>query len=174
MSCYRRPGGGSATATPTLVPIDFSDLYLSTTNIRISAMEHPEVPLEQSQEDILHHAHAAEEKWILGVALTAALLAVIAAITARWPNITPTRPCLRISDSSDQWSYYQAKGIKANLLGSKIDCSPPWARPSTPKTSPSWKAIAKSRRPSRKWPRRESGLRDAPEDTIRSTRAASP
>ncbi len=45
-------------------------------------MEHPEVPLEQSQEDILHHAHASTESWIMGVALTAALLAVIAAITA--------------------------------------------------------------------------------------------
>ena len=40
-------------------------------------MEHPEVPLEQSQEEIAHHAHHATEKWILGVALTAAFLAVL-------------------------------------------------------------------------------------------------
>jgi len=30
-------------------------------------MERPEVPLEQSQEEIAHHAHHSTEKWILGV-----------------------------------------------------------------------------------------------------------
>ena len=45
-------------------------------------MEQPEVPLEQTQEEILHHAHGTSEKWVLGVALTAALLAVFAAITS--------------------------------------------------------------------------------------------
>ncbi len=84
-------------------------------------MEHPEVPLEQSQEDILHHAHAAEEKWILGVALTAALLAVIAAITALLAEHHANEAMLEQILSSDKWSYYQAKGIKANLLGSKIE-----------------------------------------------------
>ena len=29
-------------------------------------MERIEVPLEQSQEEIAHHAHHATEKWILG------------------------------------------------------------------------------------------------------------
>jgi hypothetical protein len=84
-------------------------------------MEHPEVPLEQSQEEIFHHAHAAQEKWILGVALTAALLAVIAAITALWAEHHANEAMLDQIRSSDQWNYYQAKGIKANLLGSKIE-----------------------------------------------------
>ena len=54
-------------------------------------MECPDVPLEQSQEDIAHHAHAAA-KWVMAVALTAAVLAVLAAITACLPNTSPTRP----------------------------------------------------------------------------------
>ena len=33
-------------------------------------MERAEVPLEQSQGDLLHHAHHATEKWILSVALS--------------------------------------------------------------------------------------------------------
>jgi hypothetical protein len=84
-------------------------------------MEHPEVPLEQSQEEIFHHAHAAEEKWILGVALTAALLAVIAAITALLAEHHANEAMLDQIRSSDQWNYYQAKGIKANLLASKME-----------------------------------------------------
>ena len=45
-------------------------------------METPEVPLEDAHEEMTHHAHESGEPWIMGVALTAALLAVLAAITA--------------------------------------------------------------------------------------------
>ena len=82
-------------------------------------MERPEVPLEQSQEEIAHHAHAATEKWILGVALTAALLAVLAAITALMAEHHANEAMLDQIRSSDQWNYYQAKGIKLNLLKTK-------------------------------------------------------
>jgi len=84
-------------------------------------MERPEVPLEQSQEDMLHHAHAATEKWILGVALTAALLAVIAAITALMAEHHANEAMLEQIQCADKWNYYQAKGIKANVLDSKIE-----------------------------------------------------
>jgi LPS O-antigen subunit length determinant protein (WzzB/FepE family) len=84
-------------------------------------MERPEVPLEQSQEEIFHHAHDAEEKWIMGVALTAALLAVIAAITALLAEHHANEAMLEQIQSSDKWNYYQAKGIKANLLVSKME-----------------------------------------------------
>jgi hypothetical protein len=84
-------------------------------------MEHPEVPLEQSQEEIFHHAHAAEEKWIMGVALTAALLAVVAAITALLAEHHANEAMIDQIRSADKWNYYQAKGIKANLLESKME-----------------------------------------------------
>jgi hypothetical protein len=69
-------------------------------------MEHPEVPLEQSQENILHHAHVAPESWIMGVALTAALLAVIAAITALMAEYHANEAMILQIQSSDQWSFF--------------------------------------------------------------------
>jgi ribosome-binding ATPase YchF (GTP1/OBG family) len=84
-------------------------------------MERPEVPLEQSQEEIAHHAHAAAERWIMGVALTAAFLAVMAAIAALLAEHHANEAMLDRIKSSDHWSYYQAKSIKANLFATKID-----------------------------------------------------
>lgn len=84
-------------------------------------MEQPEVPLEHAQEEIAHHAHAASERWILGVALTAALLAVFAAITALIAEHHADEAMILQIQCSDQWDYYQAKGIKANLLNTKIE-----------------------------------------------------
>jgi hypothetical protein len=84
-------------------------------------MDQPEVPLEQTQEDIVHHAHAATEKWVLGVALTAALLAVCAAVTALIAEHHADEALILQIQSSDQWNFYQSKGIKANLLNSKSD-----------------------------------------------------
>jgi Flp pilus assembly protein TadB len=96
-------------------------------------MERAEVPLERSQEDILHHAHAAEEKWILGVALTAALLAVLAAVTALLAEHHANEAMLEQIRSSDQWNYYQAKGIKASQLASKVDLLTALGKPIDPK-----------------------------------------
>ena len=84
-------------------------------------MEHPEVPLEQSQEEIAHHAHQATEPWIMGVALTAALLAVLAAITALMAEHHANEAMMLQIQSSDQWNFYQAKSIKANLLTTKAE-----------------------------------------------------
>ena len=93
----------------------------SATSTRIQPWNVPKYPWNTSQEDILHHAHAAKEKWILGVALTAALLAVLAAITALLAEHHANEAMLEQIRSSDQWNYYQAKGIKANQLASKVD-----------------------------------------------------
>ena len=84
-------------------------------------MERPEVPLEQAQEDIVHHAHAAQERWIMGVALTAAVLAVLAAITALFAEHCANEAMILQIQSSDQWSYYQAKGIKAAVAFTRVE-----------------------------------------------------
>ena len=84
-------------------------------------MERPEVLLEQSQEEIAHHAHHTTEKWILGVALTAAFLAVLAAITSLMAEHHANEAMLDQIRNSDKWSYYQAKSIKANLFATKIE-----------------------------------------------------
>jgi hypothetical protein len=84
-------------------------------------MGEPEVPLEQTQEDLIDHAHESTDKWVLGVALTAALLAVLAAITALTAEHHANEAMILQIQSSDQWNFYQAKGIKANLLNSKVE-----------------------------------------------------
>jgi predicted outer membrane lipoprotein len=84
-------------------------------------MGHPDVPLEQSQEDIAHHAHEAAEKWILGVALTAALAAALAAITALLAEHHANEAMILQIQSSDEWAHYQAKSIKAGVLDAKAE-----------------------------------------------------
>ena len=61
------------------------------------------------------------EKWVMGVALTAAVLAVLAAITALFAEHCANEAMILQIKSSDQWSYYQSKGIKANLVSTRIE-----------------------------------------------------
>ena len=93
-------------------------------------MEEIEVPLEQSQEHIQHHAeHNAEGKrWVLGVALSSAIFAALAAVASLRAGYHANEALMRQIDAnneilkeSDQWTYYQAKGIKAAVLASRID-----------------------------------------------------
>src|SRR5437667_12053423 len=83
-------------------------------------MEGPEVPLEQVQEELHHHASHGES-WTMGVALTAALLAALAAVTALLAGHHANEGVLDQIHASDQWAFYQAKGIKAAVLATKAD-----------------------------------------------------
>jgi hypothetical protein len=83
-------------------------------------MERPEVPLEQAQEEITHHAHASAEPWIMGVALTTALLAVFAAVTALLAEHQANEAIFEHIERANKWSYYQAKSIKEKLLKTKV------------------------------------------------------
>jgi hypothetical protein len=84
-------------------------------------MEEIEVPTEHLQEEIHEHAHEAKERWIFGVALSSALLAGFAAVTALLAGHHSNEAMIEQIHASDQWSYYQAKGIKSAILGTKID-----------------------------------------------------
>lgn len=84
-------------------------------------MERPEVPLENAQEEIMHHAHEESERWVMGVALTAAILAVCAAITALMAEHHANEAMIDQIRSSDQWSFFQAKSIKGKLAALRID-----------------------------------------------------
>jgi hypothetical protein len=86
-------------------------------------MDEPEVPLDQVHEDIHHHAtrHGHGESWTLGVALTAAILAGLAAITSLLAGHHANEGMLEQIHASDRWNYYQAKGIKAAVLSAKAE-----------------------------------------------------
>lgn len=82
-------------------------------------MEEAEVPLEQLHEQIHHSAEHSHETWISQVALSTALLAVLAAITGLLSGARANEAVMGQIESSDRWAYYQAKGIKAAVLDAK-------------------------------------------------------
>jgi hypothetical protein len=84
-------------------------------------MEEIDVPTENLHETLKESALQSEENWILKVALTAALLAVFAAITALLAGHHANEAMIEQIRSSDQWAYYQAKGIKSAVLESKME-----------------------------------------------------
>jgi hypothetical protein len=81
-------------------------------------MEEIEVPTEQAQEDIHHHAH--DTRWTMAVALSSAILAALAAVTALMSGHHSNEAMIEQLQASDQWGYYQAKGIKAAVLNAKV------------------------------------------------------
>jgi hypothetical protein len=83
-------------------------------------MEEAEVPLEHCHELISEHAEQSGESWISGVALSTAILAVLAAIAGLLAGTRANEAMLAQIESSDQWAYYQAKGIKAAVLDAKM------------------------------------------------------
>ncbi len=80
-----------------------------------------EVPLEAAQEHIQHHAMHAETPWLMWAALASAILAVFAAIAALLAGHHANEAMLEQIHSSDQWSYYQAKGIKASVAETRLE-----------------------------------------------------
>jgi hypothetical protein len=85
-------------------------------------MEEPEVPTEHLQEEIEHHArHPGKPRWTMGVALSSALLAGLAAVCSLLAGHHANEAMIEQIQSSDKWAYYQAKGIKSAVLGSKME-----------------------------------------------------
>ncbi len=83
--------------------------------------EDPEVPTEHLHETIHEEVEKGAEGWVLRVALTAALLAVFAAVTSLLAGHHANEAMIDQIQASDQWAYYQAKGIKGSLLESKLE-----------------------------------------------------
>ena len=78
----------------------------------------PEVPLEQAHETIEDHAHGTSEPWVMGVALTAAMLAALAAVTALYAEHFATEATLEQIQASDRWTEFQANSIKERVVES--------------------------------------------------------
>lgn len=83
-------------------------------------MEEAEVPLEGLHEHVQHSAEHSREVWISWVALSTAILAVLAAIAGLLSGKHANEAMMSQIEASDQWSYYQAKSIKASVLDAKI------------------------------------------------------
>ena len=83
-------------------------------------MEEAEVPLEHLHEQVHHSAEHSRERWISWVALSTAVLAVLAAIAGLLSGHHVNEAMMNQIEASDQWSYYQAKSIKASVLDAKM------------------------------------------------------
>ena len=83
-------------------------------------MEESEVPLEHLHEHIKETAEHSGAAWISWVALSTALLAVLAAIAGLLSGKHVNEAMMNQIEASDQWNYYQAKGIKASVLEAKM------------------------------------------------------
>ena len=83
-------------------------------------MEEAEVPLEDLHEKVRESAEHTREVWISWVALSTALLAVLAAIASMLSGQHANEAMMDQIEASDQWNYYQAKSIKASVLDAKM------------------------------------------------------
>src|SRR5438093_5443939 len=83
-------------------------------------MEEAEVPLEHLHEQTHETAKHSRERWISWVALSTAILAVLAAIAGLLSGQHANEAMMSQIEASDQWAYYQAKGIKAAVLDAKM------------------------------------------------------
>ena len=83
-------------------------------------MEEAEIPLEHLHEEIQHHAEHDRAPWISWVALSTAILAVLAAIAGLLSGHHANEAMMNQIEASDQWGYYQAKSIKASVLEAKM------------------------------------------------------
>jgi len=81
-------------------------------------MDEIEVPTEHIHEE-LHHAAKHGERWLSWVALSSALLAALAAAAALLAGHHANEAMIDRIQAANQWSYYQAKSVKANLLDTK-------------------------------------------------------
>lgn len=73
---------------------------------------------EQSNEHAHHILSEGKEKWVLFVALSTALIAVLAAITGLLAGEHADDAMLSQIHASDQWAFYQAKSIKTETINS--------------------------------------------------------
>lgn len=66
-------------------------------------------------------AHESKERWVTGVALTAAILAALAAITSMLAGHHEHEAMMQQMKASDGWGRYQAKKIKTLLREERIE-----------------------------------------------------
>jgi alanyl-tRNA synthetase len=78
-------------------------------------MEDPEVPTEHLHEHIHEAVHENHNRWSMAVAISTAFMAAFAAVSSLMAGHASNEALIYQIQSSDKWSYYNAKGIKAEV-----------------------------------------------------------
>lgn len=81
-------------------------------------MEDIEVPTEHLHEHIKEKAEESKERWVTYAAVSTALMAVFAALGSLMAGHHSNEALISQIKASDQWAYYQAKGIKYEIAQS--------------------------------------------------------
>jgi len=76
-------------------------------------------PVEKLTEELHEKAIHGGEPWLKYAALFSGIFAVFAAIAGLQFTHYANQAMIEQIQASDQWSYYQAKGVKANVLESE-------------------------------------------------------
>ena len=82
--------------------------------------EEIEVPTEHLHEAIQEKLQEEGGSWIMYVAMTAAILSVLAAGAALFAGHHANEATLSQIKASNAWNYYQAKGVKSYILSMKV------------------------------------------------------
>jgi hypothetical protein len=86
-------------------------------------VEEAEIPTEHLHEQVQHSAEHSGEAWISWVALSTAVLAVLAAIAGLLSGKNANEAMINQIEAANQWNYYQAKSIKSAVLDTKLALS---------------------------------------------------
>jgi len=78
-------------------------------------------PTEEIHKKLHEDAEKTGDKSIMKIALSSALIAVLAATASLFSEHQNNEAMLDQLRASDNWSYYQAKGIKSSVLESRIE-----------------------------------------------------
>jgi hypothetical protein len=116
MTQFRIPRASHSEAATGLSQFRLEGLLVEP---KLGLMEEAEVPLEHLHEEIQDHAEHGGPAWISWVALSTAILAVLAAIAGLLSGMHANEAMMSQIQASDQWGYYQAKSIKSAILEAK-------------------------------------------------------
>lgn len=85
-------------------------------------MEEYDDPTESLQDKLNEEAKERKERqrWLLWVAISTALFAVFAAISSLFAGHLSNEALIEQIKASDSWNYYQAKSIKAEIIGRSV------------------------------------------------------
>ncbi len=97
-------------------------------------MEELEDPTERLKET-MEAAEEKKERWTLHVALSTAIIAVLAAIAGMLGNHHANEAMLEQVKSSDKWAQYQSKGIKAEINASTAQVLAAIGKPLPPESA---------------------------------------
>lgn len=86
-------------------------------------LEEHDSHMEHLHEEVQHQTHNRQEQshWVTWAAMTAAIFAVLAAISSLISSEMADNAIADLIKSTDQWAYYQAKGVKAGIAESQYN-----------------------------------------------------